>query len=418
MFNINSNPIESNMPIIVNNYKDLLFDEMPILYIGTNKYGNRIIGSLIAEDYQNKFSRFLHTVIDLDTYYKFVSKSITYLEIITTCNDRYIVDETFNGEKFIFSIRFEDIPSEYLPLEDSYCPDIEHVFSFNYGASLTGKLADEHKAEVNDVNSIQTKLETILNSTLSPIEDLNLKPRTLLEPASIGSFRINFTIELLNNKGFFPVDEEKISNYLSSFFDFIFLKMPDEEKDVLRIFPDNLQPVKQALQDIYHQSNAQHSDAEIEESILENVNGTAKKVIDFNAYIENSDSFDKIEIINYGSDGHEYGVGRIDKGYLIAIGERVIEEAPYLSIIEEETDIEAKPYRILIYKLSSETGKGQARIYKDNTENYDKVFIHIKTHQPISKTYYSEGFHEGKVIDVRGIAKKKGGVFKYLTIEF
>jgi hypothetical protein len=417
MFNLNSNPTESDMPLIVSNYKDLLFDEMPILFIGTNKYSNRIIGSLIAEDYDKKFTRFLHTIIDDSTYYDFISKKITYLELIISSNNRYIIDETFSGDKFVFSIKFEDIPEEYLPLEDSYCPEIEHIFSFSYGASLKGKLADEHKAEVSDVNLVQLKLEDILKSACSPLENLNLHPKSLLAPSTIGSFRINIQVEVQNNVGLFAVDSIKISRYLSSYLDYILLKLPIEDNNVLEFFPHTLEPIKDALSDIYEQSNVKIAVVTMEENILENVNETAKKVVDFNNSIHYSNSFDRIEIYNYDSDGYEYGIGKIDEGYIDSIKGKIIKEESMLSIVEEVTDAEPKEYRILIYKLSTETGKGMARIYKDGTENYDKAYLHIKSNLQISNTYYSKGFYEEKVITVKGKARKKNDTFRYLTIE-
>jgi hypothetical protein len=60
MFQINKTRIfDSDIPVIADNYEVLHFDEYPILFIGTNNYGNKIIGSLLCEDEDTDIFRFL-----------------------------------------------------------------------------------------------------------------------------------------------------------------------------------------------------------------------------------------------------------------------------------------------------------------------------------------------------------------------
>ena len=62
----------------------LHFDEFPILYIGTNKYGNKIIGSHLEEDDESKTILTLHTLLTNKEFYQFMTGRISYLEIFST----------------------------------------------------------------------------------------------------------------------------------------------------------------------------------------------------------------------------------------------------------------------------------------------------------------------------------------------
>ncbi len=122
MFDIKiHNLINTNIPIITNNYKILHFDEFPILYCGNNNFGNKIIGSL-ADEGKNIF-RFFHTVISNETLNQFINKEISYLDIIKNSNSTFILDKDIN-EKLIavYQVTFQEIPEDYLPLSSSFCP--------------------------------------------------------------------------------------------------------------------------------------------------------------------------------------------------------------------------------------------------------------------------------------------------------
>lgn len=74
--------IDSDLPVIFENFKILHFDEEPILYTGLNKYGNRIIGSYIDVDEENKFERFLHSIISSKDYWDFINQQTSYLDLL------------------------------------------------------------------------------------------------------------------------------------------------------------------------------------------------------------------------------------------------------------------------------------------------------------------------------------------------
>lgn len=419
MFVLDKDIVDTSLPLIESNWRELLFDVVPILYSGTNSFGNKIIGSIIDEDLENKFARFLHTVVDDKIFYQFLRYEITYLTLLKECKEKYFVDTTFDGRTFIFAISFDDIPTNYLPADDSYCPDLDNSASLLYGISLKGKQSDLHRAEVHDVNEVQFNIDSIFKTALSAINELDIQTKTYVEPAGIGSFRINFDIELENiQQRLFEIDKSSISNFIVKFLDYILIKLPNEDNDVLKESSDNLNSVIVSLQKVYDTSNAQIAPLVLEQKVMDNVNDAAIKFKELSLQINSSDSFSRIEWFNYSENGSEIPLGFVDKSYYSTITDKVVEDdEKIIKVIEE--DKEPKRYRILIYGLSTDTGKGKARLYYDpNTEDFDKVSVHISTNKEIKNSVFTNGLHEGKVIDVFGKAQIINGSYKYLFIDY
>ena len=140
MFNIDKHkPLVSDLPIITQNYLELAADENPILYTGTNEYGNRILGVIVEESEEDFTVRYFHIIINDDTYYAFINKKLSLRKIIEQSKIIFVLD--FNGGQLIDNnlISLEEIPNDYLPLEDSYCPEGFFTPSLNFGVSLKGK---------------------------------------------------------------------------------------------------------------------------------------------------------------------------------------------------------------------------------------------------------------------------------------
>ena len=144
MFQLN-NKIDSPLPIITANYKELLYDEDPILFLGTNKYGNKIIGSLIEEDEQTYDKYYFHLLVDNTTYFEYIERKKTYREIILNSEDLYVVKRDItNNIKEIYFHKKNDIPLDYLPYENTLCPVLEKEFSENFCVTLEGGKADKN----------------------------------------------------------------------------------------------------------------------------------------------------------------------------------------------------------------------------------------------------------------------------------
>lgn len=123
-FNLNTKQlIKSDLIEIVSNYKVLHFDDFPILYIGTNKFGNKIIGSHLEEDDDTQKILTLHTILSNKEYHNFMNQKISYLEILQNSNSISIVEKDYGFNiKNAYDFNFASIPTDYLPTADSFCP--------------------------------------------------------------------------------------------------------------------------------------------------------------------------------------------------------------------------------------------------------------------------------------------------------
>lgn len=215
----------------------------------------------------------------------------------------------------------------------------------------------------------------------------------------------------------FVHNKTKISTYLTKYLEYILVNLPTEEQDALKGISPNLLEVKNILQELYDESHTQIASNALDEILLDNINETAIKFEDLNTQINNTNSFSTIELINYGSDEVEHQIGLVDKDYFGKIRNKLsfVNEMVEKTILEDKTP---QKYRILIYSLSTDTGNGKAKLFHGMTEEFDRVFIHIISNEKeIKGSIYTNGLHEGKVIDVLGIATKIDSNYKSLKIE-
>jgi hypothetical protein len=124
MFELDKNKaVASDYPLIADNYAVLHFDDDPILFSGTNRYGNRIIGSLVDHDDDNRIARFFHVIVDSRTHFDFINQKITYLHILKNSKLIYAVDRSYDEKtQMLYHLEFDQIPFQYIPLEGSFCP--------------------------------------------------------------------------------------------------------------------------------------------------------------------------------------------------------------------------------------------------------------------------------------------------------
>ena len=73
MFDIeNQYKVITTLPVITDNYRVLHFDEYPILFSGTNKYGNKLLSSLSSEE--DDIFRYFTIVLDDKQYSDFINR--------------------------------------------------------------------------------------------------------------------------------------------------------------------------------------------------------------------------------------------------------------------------------------------------------------------------------------------------------
>jgi hypothetical protein len=84
-----------------------------------------------------------------------------------------------------------------------------------------------------------------------------------------------------------------------------------------------------------------------------------------------------------------------------------------------DADDESKDYEVYIYHLNTDNRRGNAFIRNaDNVEEMSKPKIHINGDEPLEQTKYTESLYLSKWIHVRAKAKRIGGKFKHLEIDF
>ncbi|MBS1572058.1 MAG: hypothetical protein JST62_06670, partial [Bacteroidetes bacterium] len=197
-------PIDTNkltkasleLTTISSSFKVLHFDDFPILFLGVNKFGNKILGSHLEEDDDNKTIFTIHSILSNKDYYDFINKKKSYKEILKETSTKFLVEKSFSGKVLAsYNLEFDNIPEEYQPLENSYCPNYKKSFSFSYSLGLKGKVADLNRAIAEEVSNIQTAFSDFLENRLKNLKNFNLQPAAYLQPYTPGSFKINLELE-------------------------------------------------------------------------------------------------------------------------------------------------------------------------------------------------------------------------------
>ncbi len=397
----------------------LLEDENPILYTGTNRFGNRILGVIIEEDEDYSLVYF-HILIEDKSYYQFVKQQVSLREIIKT-NPTFIVN--FQNDELRDSnlISYEEIPADYLPLEDSFCPEFSTIPSLDYGVSLKGKTADAHHVKIDDVNFVQASFGGLLQSALKPIQELGVNPRFFLEPAMASSYRVNYHIEFESYQTtLFHLDPLLIADYLKTFLNYIVSELPNETDAVLQETENNSQGIvviEEKLQQLYKSSNQSPLTENLTKVIQETVNESALKFEDVSARIKQSSSFNKIEILNYDPQGEAVGIGLIDDSFYDSIKSKLFVAEKSVKEVIIEMDPDLVEYRILVYDLNIETGNCHAHFYPNESEENYKVKILIKHEdKSIHGSVISNSLDEQKVVTIRGQAQRIDGKVKSINI--
>ncbi|MCX3264803.1 hypothetical protein [Pedobacter agri] len=423
MFDINTDSsINSDLPIITDNYQILHFDEYPILFTGTNRYGNKLLGSFVSEDEDNDIFRYFVIIVDDRQFSSYFAKAISYRDLIKSSKEIFVIDRDINDKvlhKYLLSTEY--IPSDYLPLPNSFIPDTflaldELSFSF----SLRGKLADFHKALVNDVNNINLKIYNYLEESLHALSMFNIFPRIYSQPSQIGSYRLNFDIEFEAKEQItlFAIDKKKVAEFLNGYLNYVAYDFPNEEDGFLVKQPENsaqFRTLKRSFEDIITSAHLAPIST-VSDILVDSINNSAEKLSNVTEFLKSNNSFDTIEVGKLSDAGKFSTIGYLSTNYKDEIESKLLPEEVFLETSVVIMDEAPKPYRILVFRINSETGRGGARLYYNNeTEEYSKVALIIyKNEGDYSNSTFTKSLNENKVVDVVGIATQINGVYKKL----
>lgn len=411
--------IKTDLIEIVDNYKVLHFDEFPILYIGTNRFGNKIIGSHLDEDDDSNQIFALHTILSNEQFYQFVNKKKTYLQILQESNSISLVVKSFNFEIIkAFDFSFKDLPEEYTPLENSYCPQVLANYSLDFSISLKGLIADMNQALASEVSIIQNNFGEFIEGRIKALKGFEIFPRALLHPYAQGSFRINMELEIKHNskKTNLFLQLAKFDKYLSDYIrylgtDFyndrsIFLSSDEESSEALKA-------LENSMMDLYELAHVNKPE-NIKEFLKEDIQ---KSISKFEKITEEvGEHFSSAEIINVTPDS-DYTLALLNREFSENFQNAVDEiEISLKGVIEDD---EYKDYKIYIYHLNTDNRTGNAFIKSiENEDEMSKPRIKIEGEESLETTKFTESLHLNKWIEVKAKAKKKDDKFKFLNIQF
>ncbi|MBC7523661.1 MAG: hypothetical protein H7239_04395 [Flavobacterium sp.] len=399
---------------ISDNYCSLINDgAVDLLYRGTNKFGSNILGSILFEDDENLYLRYIHSIVSDETLNDFLNKRISLRSIIYDSNSVFIVDKGYNNDiKDSALIPLEDLPSDYLPLEKSYCPSFVKRNTFEYTFSLKGGLADTHKAEPLIMSDTNSKIYKLLNSATTFLNELDIVPKIYSEVALAGSFQLNFEISLNEKPSLFSKSSNDIKTFFSEFLNYIFDKLPEESQDVLKNEEKSSKELKLLfgeIKNIYNSRNVVLNDETFEQKIIDLITYSVDSIKD----IEYK-GYNKIEISNRLQNGEILPIALIKTDYYETVVNKIFKPEQEEKLDEIVFDENPKDYKIQVYSLNNESGNGGAYFVVD--DNVSKISLHLKGKTDYHGTVYTKSLDDKNSIDIQGIGKWINGVLKEITV--
>lgn len=404
---------------ISSSLKVLHFDDFPILFLGVNKFGNKILGSHLEEDDDNKTIFTIHSILSNKDFYNFINKKKSYKEILKETSTKFLVEKNFGGKALAsYNLEFDNIPQEYQPLEHSFCPNYKKSFSFSYSLRLKGKVADLNRAIAEEVSNIQTAFSDFLENRLKSLKNFNLQPAAYLQPYTSGSFKINLELEYKQVKPQdlfskpLPFDE-----YVHEYLKYITTSIVADKDQLLKeddlAISDEFKNLLIAFEKIYEEGHIK-----LPENHSEELKEDLKKALPrFEEITEQvGKNFDSIEFSNYKGQDEEF-ISIVDTNYSEAFENAVEEIEATKKVVEVDNDY--KDYEIYIYHLNTDTRQGNAFIKNlDDETQMSKPKIKISGDEHIEQTKYTESLHLNKWIKVKAKAKRIDNKFRYLDIQY
>ena len=404
---------------ISSSYKVLHYDDFPILFLGVNKFGSKILGSHLEDDDDEKKIWTIHSLLTNKEYYDFINRKKSYREILNETSTKFLVEKNYPNKTLkSYLLTFENIPEEYRPLENSFCPIFKRKFSFSYSLGLKGKLADLNRAIAEDVANVQTAFADFLEARLKNLKNFNLQPTAYLQPYSPGSFKINLELEFKRKKGenlfsaYTPMDE-----YIQEYVKYISTSIIQDKdlfiNDKNATASDDFKKLLAIFESLYDTELVKKPENIIDE-LKEDLGKAMPK---FEVITEQiGKNFDTIEFSNFIGEQEEF-ISIIGTDFSESFQNTVNEiEASQSSI---KIDEENQTYEIYIYHLNTDTRQGNAFIKNQNNESeMSKPKIKILGEEPLEQTRYTESLHLNKWIKVAAKAKTIDGKFKFLTITY
>ncbi len=413
--------VPTDLPVIKSEYHVLHFDDEPILYSGKNRYGDIVLGSSVDEDYEGRIERHYCVPVDLATYSSFINGNISYYDILCQSKSIFVVDSDFDGKSFrTYLLPLADIPSDYLPMPDSFCPPqpVSESLALSLYASLKGKLADQHKAVPSELSRIQQALADVLETALNSLRELT-QPNLYIAAYSPSSFRIHYEVQMPKQLDFGTQGYIRFYNKLLRF---CFNNLPTEMAKIVELTPE----ISYRFEEIVNEYKDLHSTVWVESGnkeayfraqLIENVVEIANELKDASDAI--GQHFTNISIFDGESDEASNVVGVIDDNFRDGIVEAI--EIAGSKYSKFEADATPQTYEIQIYSFNTHSRKGSAYVIVSNVHGDREVIttrITVLGDEILEETKYTESLHHKKTIQIRATAHRVRGKITRMDILF
>jgi len=401
---------------IVNNKLVLYNDgEYDIIYTGTNSFGNRILCCIMFDD-DDGFLRFINALITEIQFEEFMNKKISLLNILQTNDSFFIVDYDYALRELSCNlVNLSEIPNEFHPLDNSFCPDILFEPSFNYSVSMQGGFADEHKISTKSLISVSSSFNEFLKSSTEFINELDFERVIYVEALKAGSFKINFKIEVSEpiQTSLLDFPKEEINTFLNNYFSYVFNKLPNEDVDIFHnddVNSKEFKTLENELKELYDKKGIT-PEAGVEHKLIDLINYSINGLKD----IEYSDDFENIQFNNISDNGVEIPFASINDELVFTIDERLFNlddfKAEDIILVDENP----KKYTFQVFQFNTDTGNGKA-YFTESNGGIHKISIYARGRENYQNTTLTQSLHERHPYDFSGVGKYVNSNLKTITL--
>ncbi len=402
MFRVNhSQFIDQYLPLLDGEPKVLLFDEVPILFTGKNKYGSFVIGKSVAEDYDKGIERYLHLVVTEDDYRNFNSGDVNYLELLKSAPQIFVVDKSVRtGKSKVGVIPFGKIPTQFLPTEHSFYPKALHEPSIEYPSAIKGGAAEDHLADSEDVSVIVHNLTNVLKKSLHALgQRIGFHVQPQLRPSTASSFGINFVIKLIDVPEVFIANKQLLS-FVNQFTEFCMKDLPTELDAMLAESPDGTSSFDSLVDKALEIAPIYTTQEEEKESEKRNFRDALRKdVLAVPPLLKPVAETVAKSYKSFIIGNKDLTLGTIDKAFIATL------ETVNAKLESITKDDRSRSFQMMVYRFNKKTGKGLADVFVDRQKS--QISFHIIGYKSDDGGPYCVSMTEDRLISVQGLMEFK-----------
>ncbi|WP_437816571.1 hypothetical protein [Sorangium sp. So ce1078] len=409
-----------DLALIHDEYEDIHFDEMPILFTGVNRYRSRVLGSSVEEDTDAKIERHFHVLVSPDTYMAFMLRKVSYRQIMIDAGHVFVVDCAFDRSWCnVYRVETGSIPEDYMPLEDSFCPDRSLEGSYIFGASLKGKRADLHQAAPADLRVIESSLPGVVTDAIGVVQRYSDAPpaRPMVMGYGPGSFKLRFSVQPTGPINLLGISE---SAFTLRYVDFCINRFHDEVRELgsesgeePRHFGELLDTYQKIVNfgAVHRPGDARREKDKTE--LLTSIRRSVDRLAELAEIV--GSNFTSIELFNMMSDGAETLICAFDR----AAAHRLSAAVDVYDRLVDKADEDVSPltYDMVVYTLNTETRRGKAHVFIGDSLQ-QRVSITISGNKPLEETRFTASLDKSKRISAKARGKRVSGKLKSLRVEY